>query len=102
MLDQLTGAGGVAALTAAISPQLQQQMIQAVAQKSGLNAGMIQTMLPRLLPVALGLLGMGATKPGAVSGGNPLLDTFLNSGSPSTTDLGTVMKFAGRFLNPPQ
>ncbi|MBE9157729.1 DUF937 domain-containing protein [Nodosilinea sp. LEGE 06152] len=102
MLGQLAGAGGAAGLASAIPPQMQQQLIQAVAQKSGLNAGMIQTMLPKLLPVALGLLGMGATKPGAASGGNPLLNSFLNSGSPSTTDLGTVMKFAGRFLNPPQ
>ncbi|PSN11415.1 DUF937 domain-containing protein [filamentous cyanobacterium CCT1] len=102
MLGKLAGAGGTAALASAIPPQMQQQMIQAIAQKSGLNAGMIQTMLPRLLPVALGLLGMGAAKPGAPSGDNPLLGAFLNSGSPNTTDLGTVMKFAGRFLNPPQ
>ncbi|WP_017301725.1 hypothetical protein [Nodosilinea nodulosa] len=102
MLSKLAGAGGVTALTTAISPQMQQQLIQAVAQKSGLNAGMIQTMLPKLLPVALGLLGMGATKPGAPGGGNPLLGAFLNTESPSTTDLGTVMTFAGRFLNPPQ
>ncbi|MBE9112435.1 DUF937 domain-containing protein [Nodosilinea sp. LEGE 07298] len=102
MLGKLSGAGGAAALTSAIPLQMQQQLIQAVAQKSGLNAGMIQTMLPKLLPVALGLLGMGAAKPGAPSGGNPLLGAFLNAGSPSTTDLGTLMTFASRFLNPPQ
>jgi hypothetical protein len=102
MLGKLSGAGGAAALAAAIPPQMQQQIIEAVAQKSGFNAGMIQTMLPKLLPVVIGLLGMGAAKPGAVSGGNPLLKAFLNSGSANTTDLGTVVKFADRFLNPPQ
>jgi hypothetical protein len=102
MLGKLAGAGGAAALASAIPPQMQQQLIQAVAQKSGMNAGMIQAMLPQLLPVVMGLLGMGAAKPGAASGGNPLLKAFLNSGSPNTSDLGTVMKFAGRFLNPPQ
>ncbi|MBD2107782.1 DUF937 domain-containing protein [Nodosilinea sp. FACHB-13] len=102
MLGKLSGAGGAAALAAAIPPQMQQQLIEAVAQKSGLNTGMIQAMLPKLLPVVIGLLGMGAAKPGAVSGGNPLLKTFLDSGVPNSTDLGTVVKFAERFLNPPQ
>ncbi len=102
MLSKLSGAGGAAALAAAIPSQMRQELIESVAQRSGLNAGMIQTMLPKLLPVIIELLGMGATKPGAVSGGNPLLKTFLDSGAPSSTDLGTVMKFAERFLNPPQ
>ncbi|MBD2230130.1 DUF937 domain-containing protein [Phormidium tenue] len=102
MLGKLSGSGGAAALAAAIPPQMQQQMIEAVAQKSGLNAGTIQTMLPKLLPVVIGLLGMGAAKPGAVSGGNPLLRTFLDSGASNSTDLGTVVKFAERFLNSPQ
>lgn len=102
MLGKLSGAGGTAALAAAIPPQMQQQLIEAVAQKSGLNASLIQTMLPKLLPVVIGLLGMGAAKPGTVSGGNPLLKTFLDAGAPNSTDLGTVVKFAERFLNPPQ
>lgn len=102
MLGKLSGAGGAAALAAAMPPQMQQQLIEAVAQRSGLNTGMIQAMLPKLLPVVIGLLGMGAAKPGAVSGGNPLLKTFLDSGTPNSTDLGTVVKFAERFLNPPQ
>ncbi|HSM81319.1 MAG TPA: DUF937 domain-containing protein [Nodosilinea sp.] len=102
MLGKLAGAGGAAALTSAIPPQMQQQLIQAIAQKSGMNAGLIQTMLPKLLPVALGLLGMGAAKPGVVGGGNPMLGAFLDSSAPGTTDLGTVVTFASRFLNPPQ
>jgi hypothetical protein len=101
MLSKLSSAGGLAALQSAIPPQMQEQLIQSVAQKSGLNAGMVQSMLPQLLPVVMGLLGMGATKPGA-SGGNGLLNAFLNSGKSGTTDLGTVMNFAGRFLNPPR
>ncbi|MFQ4137735.1 DUF937 domain-containing protein [Nodosilinea sp. PGN35] len=102
MLGKLSGAGGAAALAAALPPQMQQQLIESVAQRSGLNAGMVQTLLPKLLPVVIGLLGMGAAKPGVASSGNPLLNAFLDSGAPNTTDLGTVMKFAGRFLNPPQ
>ena len=102
MLSKLGGSGGATALASAIPPQMQQQLIQAVAQKSGMNAGMVQTLLPQLLPIVMGLLGMGAAKPGAASGGNSLINAFLNSGASNTTDLGTVMQFAGRFLNPPQ
>ncbi|HIK45938.1 MAG TPA: DUF937 domain-containing protein [Leptolyngbyaceae cyanobacterium M65_K2018_010] len=101
LVTQLAGPGGLASLQSAIPPQMQQQLIQAVAQKSGLNAGLIQTMLPKLLPVVMGLLGMGAAKPGR-GGGNALLNAFLNTNGAGGTDLGTVMKFAGRFLNPPQ
>ncbi|MGF1570810.1 MAG: DUF937 domain-containing protein [Nodosilinea sp.] len=101
MVGKLAGAGGLSALQSAIPPQMQQQLIQAVAQKSGLNAGMVQSMLPQLLPVVMGLLGMGATKPGVAGGGNALLNSFMNSGATGTNDLGTVMTFASRFLNPP-
>jgi hypothetical protein len=100
MLSKLAGAGGAGGLTSAIPPQMQQQLIQAIAQNSGMNAGLVESMLPKLLPVVLGLLGMGAAKPGASSGGNPLLKAFLTPGNAGTGDLGTVMRFAGRFLNP--
>lgn len=102
ILGKLAGPGGAAALAAAIPPQVREQLIQTVAQQSGLNAGQLQSLLPKLLPIVVGLLGLGATKPGVAGGGNPLLGAFLNSGAPNTTDLGTVVKFAGRFLNPPQ
>jgi hypothetical protein len=101
ILGQLAGAGGLSALQSAIPPQVQQQVIQAISQKTGMNAGMVQTMLPKLLPVVMGLLGMGAAKPG-VGGGNALLNAFLNTSGSGATDLGTVMNFAGRFLNPPR
>jgi hypothetical protein len=101
MMGQLAGSGGLASLQKLVPPQMQQQLIQAVAQKSGLNAGMVQSMLPQLLPVVMGLMGMGASKPGK-GGGNALLNAFLDSDRSGNTDLGDVMKFANRFLNPPQ
>jgi hypothetical protein len=87
------------ALGSAIPPQIQQQITQAIAQKTGINSGMIQAMLPQLLPAVMGFLNMGSPKPGA-GGGNPLLSAFLD-GSSGSSDLGEVMRFAGRFLNPP-
>ena len=88
-------------LTSIISPQIQQQLVQAVAQKTGMQASIAQTMLPQLLPVVMNLLNMGAPTPGSVGGTNSLLSTFLEGNRASNTDLGNVMKFAGRFLNAP-
>ncbi|MEO1299177.1 MAG: DUF937 domain-containing protein [Cyanobacteria bacterium J06636_16] len=101
MLGQLAGSGKAAALQSMIPPQIQQQIAQTVAQKTGLNASMVQGMLPQLLPVVMGLFNMGSSKPGVGGGGNPLLNAFLDSNRDGSTDLGDVMKFAGRFLNAP-
>lgn len=91
---------GAAAISSLIPPQVQQQMIQGIAQKTGLSPNLLQNVMPTLISSVLGLLNMGATKPGA-SGENPLLSAFLNGNQDGNTDLGDVFKFATRFLNPP-
>lgn len=99
-----TGAGtaaGATALSSLLPPQMQQQMIQAIAQKTGLSPNMLQGAMPILIPAVLGLLNMGASKPGTI-GSNPLLKTFLDSDRDGDTDLGDVFKFATRFLSPTQ
>ena len=88
-------------LQSIISPEIQQQLVQAVAQKTGMQASVAQVMLPKLLPVVMELFNMGAPTSDNVESTNPLLSTFLNSGRASNSDLGNVMKFAGRFLNAP-
>ena len=93
------GIGGT--LQSLIPAQMQQQLAQTVAQKTGLNPTMVQSMLPMLIPVVLGFLNLGANKPGVSGGsGNPLLSAFLDSDRDGDTDLGDVMKFSTRFLNP--
>jgi hypothetical protein len=82
-----------------LSPQLQQQIVQAVSQKTGLSPNVIQAALPSLTSAMLGFLNMGATKPG-IQGSNPILNTFLDSDRDGDTDLGDVLKFANRFINP--
>lgn len=102
-LEDLLGRVGTGTNSAAIAsllpPQIQQQLVQNVAQKTGISPNLLQSMLPTLIPAVLGLLGMGATKPGT-SGGNPLLDAFLDGDRDGNTNLGDVFKFASRFLNP--
>lgn len=100
MIGQLAGAGAATAALQTVFPaQLQQQIAQTIAQKTGISANTIQGLLPTLIPAVLGLLNMGANKPGA-SGTNPLLGAFLNGGN--SNDLGDVFRFANRFLNPPR
>lgn len=103
MLNQFTGgSNNAAAIQSMIPPQMQQQLAQAIAAKTGIDAGMIQVMMPQLLNSAMGMFNMGAPKPGvAATGGNPLLNAFLDSNRDGNTDMGEVMKFAGRFLNAP-
>ncbi|QQE63811.1 DUF937 domain-containing protein [Leptolyngbya sp. BL0902] len=100
LLGKLSGAGSLGLLQVAIPRPLQQEIIQAVAQQTGIQADQIQAMLPQLIPAIMGLLGMGAAKPGT-SGQNVLLEAFLKSEPGQSTDLGTVINFATRFLNPP-
>ncbi|MFQ4142644.1 DUF937 domain-containing protein [Chlorogloeopsis sp. ULAP02] len=83
-----------------LSPQLQQQIVQAVSQKTGLSPNMIQAALPSLISAVLGFLNMGATIPG-IQASNPILNTFLDSDRDGDTDLGDVLRFANRFINPP-
>lgn len=100
LLTKLSGSGSLGLLQVAIPRSIQQEIIQAVASQTGVQADQIQAMLPQLIPAIMGLLAMGAAKPGT-SGQNGLLTAFLNSEQGQSTDLGTVITFANRFLNPP-
>lgn len=103
LLSQFTGGAnpGMGALSSLLTPQLQQTLVQTIGQKTGIGGSTIQTMLPVLVPAVMGLLSMGKAKPGA-TGGNNLLNSFLDSDRSGSTDLGDVLKFAGRFLNAPR
>lgn len=90
------GAGGMGALASMITPQ----MMQSLSQKSGVGAGKLQTLIPALLPIVMKLMNMGNSSGG---GANPILNSFLGGGGGGGgADLGTMMKFAGRFMNPPR
>ncbi|MEY3297686.1 MAG: hypothetical protein RLZZ597_946 [Cyanobacteriota bacterium] len=100
LLNKLSASGSLGLLQVAIPRSIQQEIIQAVAKQTGIQADQIQAMLPQLIPAIMGLLGMGAAKPGT-SGQNSLLTAFLTSEQGQSTDLGTVITFASRFLNLP-
>jgi hypothetical protein len=97
-MDLLTTvmSGNPAAINSLFTPQLQQQMIQLVSQKTGVNSSVIQAVVPALIPVVMNLFKMG-TGSGGLSNGNSLFNSFLGG---ERADLGQVMKYADRFLNP--
>ncbi|MEA5465326.1 DUF937 domain-containing protein [Leptothoe sp. PORK10 BA2] len=101
LASMLGGTSDSSALTSILSPQIQQQLIQAVVQKTGMQASIAQAILPQILPLVMKLFNMGAPTPESVGGTNSLLTTFLAENRSGNTDLGNVMKFAGRFLNLP-
>ncbi len=95
-----SGTGGESALQSLFSPQLMQQIAETVTKQTGINSNLIQSALPTLTSAVLSLLQMGAPQTGAWGNSNPLLNSFLDTDSDGDTDLGDVMKFANRFLNP--
>lgn len=94
----LSGLSNLSNLMSMVPPQLQQQIVQVVAEKTGMDANAIAPMLPGILNAVMGFLNMGASAPGA-TGSNPVLSAFLD-GNNDGMDLGDVLNFAGRFLNP--
>ncbi|MGG6292836.1 DUF937 domain-containing protein [Leptolyngbya sp. AN02str] len=102
MLSQVASHGEASAplLQSWVTPQLQQQMATAIAQRTGLNTAMLQSALPGLVASVMGLLNMGASRPGMGSA-NPVLEAFLDGDRDEDADLGDVIKFASRFVNVP-
>lgn len=101
MVSQLSGTTPSAGALDAVFGGNQQQVVQSVSQQSGVNASTIQAMLPALIPVVMGVLQSGAMTQGGVpgaSGGNPLLNAFLDGDQDGDTDLGDLMSMAGRFM----
>ena len=100
LVSQVVTSGGESALQSLFSPQLMQQIAETVTKQTGMNSNLIQSALPTLTSAVLSLLQMGAPQTGAWGNSNPLLNSFLDTDSDGDTDLGDVMKFANRFLNP--
>ena len=78
------------------SSQLQ-SMIGQITQRTGLNARTIQSMLPILVPLVLNLLRTGNNKR-SVQGGNPVLNSFLDSDGDGDVDVSDMMRMASRYL----
>jgi Bacterial protein of unknown function (DUF937) len=72
----------------------EQQVVDMISQQTGIDASQITGMLPTMLPMVLQLLQSGNSN----SGGNSVLNTFLDSNHDGSLDLGDLMSQAGQFL----
>lgn len=86
------------AVDSLFSPFLQQQVAEAVAQRTGLNAGMVQQLLPMLVPMVLNFLKSGANAQNPRTGGNPVLNSFLDADNDGDVDIADAMQMATRYL----
>ncbi|WP_414588006.1 DUF937 domain-containing protein [Scytonema sp. PCC 10023] len=86
------------AVNSLFAPFLQQQLAQTVAQRTGLNAGMVQQLLPILVPVVLNLLKSGSNSQNPQAGGNPVLNSFLDSDRDGDVDIMDAIQLASRYL----
>jgi len=101
LVNQFAGLGSNPQAVSALFPgALQQQVSENIAQQTGLNTGIIQSLLPALVPLVLNFLQSGSVQQGVQSsGGNPVLNTFLDANRDGDVDLGDVMGMAGQFLS---
>ncbi|NJM45354.1 MAG: DUF937 domain-containing protein [Alkalinema sp. RU_4_3] len=114
LLSQFSGTShNPNALGAILNPGMQQQVASGISQRTGLDAGLILGLLPVLVPVVLNLINGGSQQGGgmdmgnmggampqqqASTGGNPLLNAFLDSDRSGTVDLGDALNMASQYL----
>jgi hypothetical protein len=114
LLNQFGGGShNPSALGAVLNPGMQQQVASGISQRTGLDAGLILGLLPVLVPVVLNLINGGSSQQGgdmgnmggnampqqqASTGGNPLLNAFLDSDRSGNVDLGDALSMASQYL----
>ena len=98
MLNQFGGTQASPQVLSALfgSSQLQ-SMIAQISQRTGLNSQTIQSMLPILVPLVLNLLKTGNNKSNA-QGGNPVVNSFLDSDGDGDVDISDMITMASRHL----
>jgi hypothetical protein len=112
LLNQFSGTShNPNALGAILNSGMQQQVASGISQKTGLDAGLILGLLPVLVPVVLNLINGGSQQGGGMgnmggampqqqvsTGGNPLLNAFLDSDRSGSVDLGDALNMASQYL----
>jgi Bacterial protein of unknown function (DUF937) len=86
------------AVDSVFPPGMQQQVAEIVAQRTGLDAGMIQQILPHVVPVVLNFLQSGANAQNPQSGGNPVLNSFLDADNDGDVDISDAIQLASRHI----
>lgn len=86
------------AVDSVFAPGMQQQIAEIVAQRTGLDAGIIQQILPQVVPVVLNFLQSVANAQNPQSGGNSVLNSFLDADNDGDVDIADAMQLASRHF----
>lgn len=86
------------AVSSIFSPQAQQQVAEFAAQRTGLNAATIQQILPLVVPLVLNFLQSGASAQNPQTGGNSVLNSFLDADGDGDVDIADAIQLASRYL----
>ena len=98
IVDQFSGVGkNPAAVAALFTPDQQQQVANIIAERTGISAAQVQGLLVLAVPIILKMLQTGASTSGQ-TGGNNVLNVFLDSDNDGDVDIGDAIAMAGRFM----
>ena len=99
IVDQFSGTSANSqAVESIFSGGMQQQVAEAIAQRTGLDITKAQQMLPMLVPLVLQFLQSGTSSQNPQSGGNAVLNSFLDADGDGDVDISDAMGMASRFL----
>ncbi|MEO1430253.1 MAG: DUF937 domain-containing protein [Cyanobacteria bacterium J06633_8] len=99
IVDQFSGTSANSqAVNTLFSGAMQQQVVEAIAQRTGLDMSKAQEMLPMLVPLVLQFLQSGTNSQNPQSGGNSVLNSFLDADGDGDVDISDAMGIASRYL----
>ncbi len=86
------------AVDSLFSPGIQQQIAQVAAQRTGLDAGIVQQLLPVAVPLVLKFLQSGANTQNPQTGGNSVLNSFLDADGDGDVDIADAIQMASQHI----
>ncbi|MBG1267479.1 DUF937 domain-containing protein [Nostoc sp. WHI] len=86
------------AVDSLFSPDIQQQVAEVAAQRTGLDAGIVQQLLPVAVPLVLKFLQSGANAQNPQTGGNSVLNSFLDADGDGDVDIADAIHMASQHI----
>ncbi|TVP63950.1 MAG: DUF937 domain-containing protein, partial [Nodularia sp. (in: Bacteria)] len=86
------------AVSCLFAPQTQQQVAQAASQQTGLDAGTIMQLLPVIVPIVLNLLQSGSNTQNPQSGGNSVLNSFLDANGDGDINVADAIQLFSKYV----
>jgi hypothetical protein len=86
------------AVDSLFSAGIQQQVAEIAAQRTGLDASVVRQLLPLAVPLVLNFLQSGANAQNPQTGGNPVLNSFLDADGDGDVDIADALQMASRYI----